>query len=197
ADVGVAVTVLPATDLFLMGRDRHVHVPRGVAPAHRLLGDGVTCSLATNNVLNPFTPFGDCSLIRMAHLYANVAQIGRARPQSVFRHDHDAAGATDERRALRRGGRSPRRPGRSRQPRSGPGRGRGRAAFVRSQARPPQLHARRRHHPSTVTSAVKPCTNDKRSAHTMCSRRSYTTDTYLQPTEIYGLKPSDPRWHAT
>jgi cytosine deaminase len=38
---------------------------------------GVTCSLATNNVLNPFTPFGDCSLIRIANLYANVAQIGR------------------------------------------------------------------------------------------------------------------------
>jgi cytosine deaminase len=71
--------VLPATDLFLMGRDRHFHVPRGVAPAHRLLGDGVTCSLATNNVLNPFTPFGDCSLIRMANLYANVAQVGRLR----------------------------------------------------------------------------------------------------------------------
>jgi cytosine deaminase len=36
----------------------------------------VTCSLATNNVLNPFTPFGDCSLIRIANLYANVAQVG-------------------------------------------------------------------------------------------------------------------------
>lgn len=79
ADAGVAVTVLPATDLFLMGRDRQLHVPRGVAPAHRLLADGVTCSLATNNVLNPFTPFGDCSLIRIANLYANVAQIGDAK----------------------------------------------------------------------------------------------------------------------
>jgi len=77
ADSGVAVTVLPATDVFLMGRDRRLHVPRGVAPVHRLLGQGVTCSLATNNVLNPFTPFGDCSLIRMANLYANIAQIGR------------------------------------------------------------------------------------------------------------------------
>jgi cytosine deaminase len=48
-----------------------------VAPAHRLLGCGVTCSLATNNVLNPFTPFGDCSLLRMANLYANIAQLGR------------------------------------------------------------------------------------------------------------------------
>src|SRR6476660_9773650 len=79
ADCGIAVTVLPATDLFLMGRDREFHVPRGLAPAHRLLAQGVTCSLATNNVLNPFTPFGDCSLIRMANLYANIAQIGRER----------------------------------------------------------------------------------------------------------------------
>ncbi len=77
AEAGVAVTVLPATDLFLMGREHRHSVPRGVAPAHRLIDHGVICSLATNNVLNPFTPFGDCSLIRMANLYANVAQTGR------------------------------------------------------------------------------------------------------------------------
>jgi cytosine deaminase len=76
AEAGVAVTVLPATDLFLMGRDHDHNVPRGVTPAHKLLHHGVTCSLATNNVLNPFTPFGDCSLVRMANLYANVAQTG-------------------------------------------------------------------------------------------------------------------------
>ena len=74
---GIAVTVLPATDLFLMGRNHDHNVPRGVAPAHRLAELVVTCSLATNNVLNPFTPFGDGSLNRMAHLYANVAQLGR------------------------------------------------------------------------------------------------------------------------
>ncbi len=80
ADAGVAVTVLPSTDLFLMGRGAEHSVPRGVAPAHRLLAFGVNCSLSTNNVLNPFTPFGDCSLLRMANLYANVAQLG-AREQ--------------------------------------------------------------------------------------------------------------------
>ena len=78
ANAGVAVTVIPATDLFLMGREHDHNVPRGVTPAHRLVEHGVTCSLATNNVLNPFTPFGDCSLIRMANLYANVAQVGGA-----------------------------------------------------------------------------------------------------------------------
>jgi cytosine deaminase len=75
-DAGVAVTVLPSTDLFLIGRDHDHNVPRGVTPAHRLHGEGVTCSLSTNNVLNPFTPFGDCSLVRMANLYANIAQVG-------------------------------------------------------------------------------------------------------------------------
>ena len=34
------------------------------------------CSVATNNVLNPFTPFGDASLLRMANFYANVAHAG-------------------------------------------------------------------------------------------------------------------------
>ena len=34
----------------------------------------VNCSLSTNNVLNPFTPYGDCSLIRIANLYANIVQ---------------------------------------------------------------------------------------------------------------------------
>jgi cytosine deaminase len=77
ANAGIAVTVLPATDLFLMGRGAAHSVPRGVAPVHCLLDQGVTCSLATNNVLNPFTPFGDCSLLRMANLYANVSQLGR------------------------------------------------------------------------------------------------------------------------
>ena len=77
ADAGVAVTVLPSTDLFLMGRHMDHNVMRGVVPVHRMLGAGVNCSLSTNNVLNPFTPFGDCSLIRMANLYANICQVGK------------------------------------------------------------------------------------------------------------------------
>jgi cytosine deaminase len=77
ANAGVAVTVLPSTDLYLMARHQtHSHL-RGLVPVHKLLGQGVNCSLSTNNVLNPFTPFGDCSLIRMANLYANVCQVGK------------------------------------------------------------------------------------------------------------------------
>jgi cytosine/creatinine deaminase len=79
ANAGVALTVLPATDLFLMGRE-HKHdynITRGVVPAHKLLHHGVNCSLSTNNVLNPFTPYGDCSQMRMANLYANVCQVAK------------------------------------------------------------------------------------------------------------------------
>ena len=75
ADIGIAVTVLPATDLFVMGRDQDHNVRRGVADANFLVAHGVNCSLSTNNVLNPVTPYGDCSLIRMANLYANVLQV--------------------------------------------------------------------------------------------------------------------------
>ena len=78
ADAGVAVTVLPLTDLYLMGRERDHDVRRGVADANFLVEHGVNCSLSTNNVLNPATPYGDCSLIRMANLHANVLQIGHA-----------------------------------------------------------------------------------------------------------------------
>ncbi|MDR3423270.1 MAG: amidohydrolase family protein [Xanthobacteraceae bacterium] len=79
AAAGVALTVLPSTDLYLMGRQHTTdyNVTRGVVPAHRLLHHGVNCSLSSNNVLNPFTPFGDCSQMRMANLYANVCQVGK------------------------------------------------------------------------------------------------------------------------
>jgi cytosine/creatinine deaminase len=77
ASAGVSVSALPATDLYLMGRDQDHGVRRGVADANFLLEHGVNCALSSNNVLNPTTPFGDCSLIRIANLQANVLQRGQ------------------------------------------------------------------------------------------------------------------------
>jgi len=81
ANAGVSVTVLPATDLYLMGRDQDHGVRRGVADANFLCEHGVNCSLSSNNVLNPATPYGDCSLIRMANLHANLLQV--SQPQQL------------------------------------------------------------------------------------------------------------------
>ena len=43
-------------------------------------------TLGSNNILNPFTPYGDASLLRIANLYANTAQLAR---------DDDLAAAFD------------------------------------------------------------------------------------------------------
>lgn len=81
ADAGIAVTVLPATDLYLMGRERDHAVVRGVADPNLLLANGVTCSISSNNILNAATPYGDCNLIRMANMHANILQL--AAPQQL------------------------------------------------------------------------------------------------------------------
>ena len=49
-------------------------VIRGVTDANTLIEHGANCAVSTNNVLNPFTPYGDCSLVRMVNLYANIVQ---------------------------------------------------------------------------------------------------------------------------
>jgi len=76
AGAGVTLTVLPATDLFTQGRHQTHSQIRGVADANTLIEAGVNCCLSTNNVLNPFTPFGDGSLVRIANMYANIVQRG-------------------------------------------------------------------------------------------------------------------------
>jgi len=72
---GVHLTALPSTDLFLMGREFDHNIPRGVAPLMPLSKAGVNCSISSNNIENPFTPYGDCSQVRQANLFANIAQL--------------------------------------------------------------------------------------------------------------------------
>ena len=81
AQAGVAVTVMPATDLYSMGKQGEHGAPRGVVQVEGLRAAGVCCSISTNNVMNLFTPYGDGSLVRMANLYANVAHV--ARPEEL------------------------------------------------------------------------------------------------------------------
>lgn len=74
-DAGIGVVALPATDLFLMGREADRLQPRGVAPLAGLAREGMRCAVASNNIMNPFTPYGDANLVRMANLFANVAHL--------------------------------------------------------------------------------------------------------------------------
>ena len=71
----IALTVLPATDIFLNGRDHEKLIPRGMVNANELNAKGVLTTISSNNILNAFTPYGDASLVRMANMYANIAQL--------------------------------------------------------------------------------------------------------------------------
>jgi cytosine deaminase len=68
-------------------------VPRCITDANLFAEQGCNCSISTNNILNPFTPFGDCSLIRMANLHANVLQVaasGQLRELFLMLTEHSA-----------------------------------------------------------------------------------------------------------
>jgi cytosine/creatinine deaminase len=73
---GLAVVTLPATDLYLMGRQDARNVRRGLAPVKRLLAAGVPVAAATNNVQNAFTPVGNADPLLLAYLLAVSAHMG-------------------------------------------------------------------------------------------------------------------------
>jgi cytosine/creatinine deaminase len=80
ADAGVAVTVSPATDLFMMGRDRDSQRPPSRDRCEFTRGKRHNLLDSSNNILNPFTSMGDGNLIRIANLQAKA--LPRKRSQS-------------------------------------------------------------------------------------------------------------------
>jgi cytosine deaminase len=76
---GIGVIMLPATDLYLMGRRDTRNIRRGLAPARRLLAAGVPVAAATNNVRNAFTPVGAADLGLMAFLVTVSCHMGTRR----------------------------------------------------------------------------------------------------------------------
>ena len=75
-EAGIGVVVLPATDLYLMGRKDVRTARRGLAPARRLLAAGVPVAAATNNVQNAFTPVGTADLALMGFLVTVGCHMG-------------------------------------------------------------------------------------------------------------------------
>ena len=71
--------MLPATDLYLMGRRDEGSVRRGLTPAKRLLAAGVPVAAASNNVRNAFTPVGTADLALMGFLATVGCHMGTPR----------------------------------------------------------------------------------------------------------------------
>ena len=68
------IVTLPSCNLVLMGR--HIHpTPRGTTRVKELLAAGVNVCAASDNVRDPFNPFGSYDLLQIANLNAHVAHM--------------------------------------------------------------------------------------------------------------------------
>ncbi len=78
AEAGISVMCLPATDLHLGGRKDTYNVRRAITPVRALRDAGVNMCLATNNIRNAFTPFGNGDLFQIAALAIPACHLGGA-----------------------------------------------------------------------------------------------------------------------
>ncbi|MEM9908004.1 MAG: amidohydrolase family protein [Cyanobacteria bacterium P01_D01_bin.44] len=77
-EAGISILALPASDLYMMARKDTHNIRRGVAPIQQLIDLGVNAGIATNNVQNLFTPFGDGDVLKICTLIAQTLQMGTA-----------------------------------------------------------------------------------------------------------------------
>ena len=78
SEAKINVMALPMTDLHLGGRNDEYNVRRAVTPIRKLRDAGVNVCIASNNIRNPFTPYGNGDLIQVAMVAIPVAHLGGA-----------------------------------------------------------------------------------------------------------------------
>jgi len=85
ARADVSVVTLPATDLYLGGRNDTYNVRRTLAPVAALRAAGVNVAYASNNVRNAFTPYGNADPLEVGLLLVAGAHLaGRSGVAAVF-----------------------------------------------------------------------------------------------------------------
>jgi cytosine deaminase len=63
---GVAVVALPASNMYIHGRSDAIHTRRGVTRLRELRAAGVQVAVGTDNIRDPFMPFGNTDLLQNA-----------------------------------------------------------------------------------------------------------------------------------
>ncbi len=74
AEAGIHIITLPSCNLVLMGRQM-TPTPRGTTRVKELLAAVVNVSAASDNVHDPFNPFGNHDLLQIANLNAHLAHM--------------------------------------------------------------------------------------------------------------------------
>jgi cytosine deaminase len=72
----IHVISLPATELHVKGRTDARRTWRGITRLGELRAAGINVAISTNNVVNPFTPYGHPDLLRQALVAAMSAHLG-------------------------------------------------------------------------------------------------------------------------
>src|SRR2546421_5488555 len=75
-EAGIHAISLPATELHVKARTDARRTWRGVTRIGELREAGVNVSISTNNIVNPFTPYGHPDLLRQALVTAMAAHLG-------------------------------------------------------------------------------------------------------------------------
>ncbi|UKS31219.1 amidohydrolase family protein [Paenibacillus sp. HWE-109] len=77
ADAGLKAVSLPAVNLYLQGRHDSFPVRRGVTRLKEIWEAGIPIAVASDNIHDPFHPFGRGDLIQIALIGSYAAHMGR------------------------------------------------------------------------------------------------------------------------
>ncbi|MDF2958730.1 MAG: amidohydrolase [Paenibacillus sp.] len=77
ADSGLKAVSLPAVNLYLQGRKDGFPVRRGVTRLKEIWDAGISIAVASDNIHDPFHPFGRGDLVQIALIASYAAHMGR------------------------------------------------------------------------------------------------------------------------
>lgn len=84
AHANITVVTLPATNLYLQGRQESHPISRGITRVKELVAAGVNVICGSDNVKDMFNPFGRPDLLFNANLLGHVAHMGSRKQQDYL-----------------------------------------------------------------------------------------------------------------
>jgi cytosine deaminase len=84
--IGMSFVPLPSTNLYLQGRGDSVNVRRGIAPIKKMMDEyHLNVAIGSDNIRDPFNPFGNASPLQSALIAAHGAHMGGVKDfESLF-----------------------------------------------------------------------------------------------------------------
>lgn len=72
----INIISLPSTNLYLQGRGDKKNIRRGITPVKYLIEEGIPVIIASDNIRDPFNPFGNANLLEEVLIAAHGCHMG-------------------------------------------------------------------------------------------------------------------------